>query len=309
MSTRSASAAALAPARSTELAERVADYKELLKPGIAGFVVVMAAASYVLATRGAVDWWVLLGLMGGTGLTAGGAGALNHLVERRFDALMPRTAARPLAAGRLQAGPAAAYALACAAAGALLLATTTNALTTGLAVLTVVLYVAVYTPLKRRTVHNTLVGAVPGALPALGGVTAATGSLDATGLALFAILYLWQLPHFYALAWMYRADYLQGGFRMLPSGTRSDAHGQRAVRRLVLGATLALLVAGVVPTAIGSAGVLYLVGVSAIGTAFTIPAFSFFAEPTDERARRLLLASIAYVPAFFVLVVLDTLLR
>ena len=308
MSSRSASAA-LAPARSSELAERVADYKELLKPGIAGFVVVMAAASHVLATQGAVDWLVLLGLMGGTGLTAGGAGALNHLVERRHDARMPRTAARPLAAGRLAAGPAAAYALTCVALGAALLAATTNALTTGLALLTVVLYVAVYTPMKRWTVHNTLVGAVPGALPALGGVTAATGALDATGLALFAILYLWQLPHFYALAWIYRADYLQGGFRMLPSGTRSAARGQTAVRWLVLGATLALLVAGVVPTAIGSAGILYLVGVGAIGTAFTVPAFSFFAEPNDERARRLLLASIAYVPAFFVLVVLDTLLR
>ena len=308
MSSRTASAV-LAPARSSGLAERVADYKELLKPGIAGFVVVMAAASHVLATQGAVDWLVLLGLMGGTGLTAGGAGALNHLVERRYDALMPRTAARPLAAGRLGPGPAAAYALTCVALGAALLAATTNALTTGLAALTVVLYVAVYTPMKRWTVHNTLVGAVPGALPALGGVTAATGALDATGVALFAILYLWQLPHFYALAWMYRADYLQGGFRMLPSGTRSDARGQTAVRWLVLGATLALLVAGVVPTAIGSAGLLYLIGVGAIGTAFTVPAFSFFAEPNDERARRLLLASIAYVPAFFVLVVLDTLLR
>ncbi len=119
------------------------------------------------------------------------------------------------------------------------------------------------------------------------------------------ILYLWQLPHFYALAWMYRADYAAGGFRMLPSGR----YGETAARWLVLLSTLALLVAGAVPTAIGTAGYLYLIGVGAIGTAFTIPAFSFFSEPTDERARRLLLASIAYVPAFFVLVVLDTLIR
>ena len=301
----SSSAATLAPDRADALAGRVADYRELLKPGIAGFVVVMAAASYVLGTQGAVDWTTLLGLMAGTGLTAGGAGALNHIVERRHDARMARTAARPLAAGRLTTGPATAYAFACVALGAVLLALTTNALTTGLALLTVVLYVAVYTPMKRVSVHNTLVGAIPGALPALGGVTAATGALDATGLALFAILYLWQLPHFYALAWMYRADYADGGFQMLPFGRR----GQTAIRWLVLTSTLALLVAGVVPSAIGTAGMLYLVGVSAIGTAFTIPAFSFFSEPTDTRARRLLLASIAYVPAFFVLVVLDTLLR
>ena len=301
----SSSAAALAPDRADALARRAADYRELLKPGIAGFVVVMAAASYVLGAQGAVEWPTLLGLMLGTGLTAGGAGALNHIVERHHDARMARTAARPLAAGRLTAGPATAYAAACIALGAAALALTTNALTTSLALLTVVLYVAVYTPMKRRSVHNTLVGAVPGALPALGGVAAATGALDATGLALFAILYLWQLPHFYALAWMYRADYAEGGFRMLPSGRR----GTLAMRWLVLGATLALLVAGVLPAAIGTAGLLYLMGVCAIGAAFTVPAVSFFSEPDDARARRLLLASIAYVPAFFVLVVLDTLLR
>ena len=146
---------------------------------------------------------------------------------------------------------------------------------------------------------------MPGALPALGGAAAATGALGATGWALFAILYLWQLPHFFALAWMFRQDYRDGGFRMLPSSPR----GERALAWLVLAATLLLLVVGVLPAAVGQAGLLYLVGMMAIGTAFTIPAFSFFSEPSDDRARRLLLASIAYVPAFFVLVVADFLIR
>ena len=284
---------------------RLADYKELLKPGITAFVMVMAASGYVLAAPGPIDWIVLLGLMAGTGLTGGGAGALNHVLERRHDAKMARTAARPIPAGRLGVTSAVAYAVACVAAGALVLAATTNLLTTGLAVLTVLLYVAVYTPLKRLTVHNTLVGAVPGALPALGGAAAATGTLDATGWSLFAILYLWQLPHFFALAWMFRDDYHRAGFRMLPSGVG----GERAMAALVLGATLLLLVAGVLPAAVGNAGMLFLGGMALLGTAFTLPAFSFFSEPSDDRARRLLLASIAYVPAFFVLVVLDFLVR
>ncbi len=300
-SSQAVAAAVEAPATLTLLS----DYKELLKPGITTFVVVMAAAGYVLAVPGPIEWLTLLGLMAGTGLTGGGAGALNHVIERRHDALMARTASRPIPAGRVGVGHAVAYALGCVAVGAAVLAATTNGLTTGLALATVLLYVGVYTPLKRTTVHNTLVGAIPGALPALGGVVAATGGVGAVGWSIFAILYLWQLPHFYALAWMFRKDYRDGGFRMLPSG----AHGERALAGLALGATLLLLVAGVLPAAIGQAGPLFLTGMAAIGTAFTIPAFSFFSEPTDERARRLLLASIAYVPAFFVLVVVDFLLR
>lgn len=283
----------------------LSDYKELLKPGITAFVVVMAASGYVLAVPGPIDWLALLGLMAGTALTGGGAGALNQVVERRHDARMARTAARPIPAGRVGVVQATAYGVLCVAAGSVALAATTNGLTTALAVLTVALYVAVYTPLKRRTVHNTLVGAVPGALPALGGAAAATGVLDPTGWSLFAILYLWQLPHFFALAWMYRRDYQQAGYRMLPTAPR----GERRMARVVLVASLLLLLAGVLPAAVGEAGPIFLAGMGVLGTAFTLPAFSFYSEPTDDRARRLLLASIAYVPAFFVLVVLDFLVR
>ena len=290
---------------SDALAARLADFKELLKPGITVFVTVMAAAGYVLAADGPLDWSVMAGLALGTALTAGGGAALNHVVERKYDALMPRTARRPVAAKRLSPLVSAVYGLACVALGAIALALTTNALTTLLAVLTVVLYVAVYTPLKRVTVLNTLVGAVPGALPALGGAVAATGALDATGWSLFAVLFLWQLPHFFALAWMYRDDYRAGGFKMLPSGRG----GEQTMARIVLVSTLMLLVAGVLPAVVGQAGLVFLGGMALLGTAFTLPAFSFYAEPNDLRARRLLLASIAYVPAFFVLVVLDFLVR
>jgi protoheme IX farnesyltransferase len=283
----------------------LSDFKELLKPGITAFVMVMAAAGYVLALDGPVDWVVLLGLMAGTGLTGGGACALNHVIERRQDALMARTAARPVPAGRLGAPLAAAYGVVLVALGAVGLALTTNALTTGLALATVFLYVAVYTPLKQQTVHNTLVGAIPGALPALGGATAASGALDPTGWSLFAVLYLWQLPHFFALAWMFREDYERGGFRMLPNAR----DGAARMGRLVLGSTLLLLVAGVLPALVGHAGPLFLIGMVLIGAAFTVPAVAFYRAPGDALARRLLLASIAYVPAFFVLVVLDFLLR
>ncbi len=302
---RPSSASVVSVAVEAPFASVVADYKELLKPGITAFVVVMAAAGYLVALQGPIDWIALLGLMAGTGLTGGAAGALNHVIERRHDAQMARTQARPVARGRISVIQAVVYATVLVIAGGIVLAATTNWITTGLALLTVALYVGVYTPLKRVTIHNTLVGAIPGALPALGGAAAATGALDAIGWSLFAILYLWQLPHFYALAWMYRKDYLEGGFKMLPSAP----NGERTAATLVLGATLALLIAGVLPAALGQAGWLFMGGMGLLGLAFTIPAFSFYSEPTDDRARRLLLASIAYVPAFFVLAVLDFLIR
>ena len=298
-----------ADARTDALRTALADFKELLKPGITTFVVVMAAAGYVLAADGPIDWVVLAGLMLGTALSAGGGAALNHAVERDHDARMARTAARPIPAGRVSARAAILYGIACATLGAAVLFETTNALTAGLAVLTVVLYVAVYTPLKRLSVWNTIVGAIPGALPALGGAVAATGRADATGWSLFTVLFLWQLPHFFALAWMYRDDYREAGYRMLPTARGTALGGERTMAWVVLGATLLLLVAGVVPAAIGKAGPLYLGGMCILGTAFTLPAFAFFSEPDDTRARRLLLASIAYVPAFFGLVVVDFLVR
>lgn len=284
---------------------RVADFKELLKPGISAFVVVTGIAGYLLGVQGGIDWLVLLGLIAGTALTSGGSGALNHAVERHHDAKMNRTKERPIPAGRIDFRSAYLYGVALLAVGLGVLMVTTNPLTTILALATALLYIVVYTPLKRVTAHNTFVGAIPGALPILGGFTAATGEFGTVGWVVFAILFLWQLPHFYALAWKYRHDYAAGGFVMLPN---VDPSGKSTGRNAVIAALL-LLIAGILPTALGAAGWIYLIGMMAIGTAFTIPAFSFFNEPTDERARRLMLTSLVYVPVFFVLVVIDFLLR
>lgn len=282
-----------------------ADLRTLLKPGISLFVTVVAFAAYLLGSPEALHGPTLLALLVGTALASGGGAALNHLVERGPDSLMQRTKNRPLPTGRLSPGFALGYGLLTAGIGLGLLYVYTNPLTASLALATVVLYVAVYTPMKRRSSWNTFVGAVPGALPALGGWAAATGSLDAGGWALFALLFLWQLPHFYALAWMFREDYARGGFRML-SVTRPDG---RLLAYTALGATLVLLVVGVLPTALQIAGWFYLGGMLILGVAFTLPAFAFASEPTHARARRLLLASIVYLPAFFTLVVLDYLIR
>lgn len=280
---------------------RAADLRELLKPGISLFVTVTAAAGYLFGTDGSIDLGRLLALLAGTALTAGGSGALNHWMEREHDARMRRTERRPLPGGRIGPGAVIAYGLATLALGLAFLLAFVNPLTTGLAALTAFGYLFVYTPMKRWSTLNTLVGAVPGALPALGGFAAATGTLGAGGWAIFAILFLWQLPHFMALAWMYREDYARGGFVMLPV-VHPDG---RSTAFVSLAAALLLLIAGVIPAALGVAGGLYLAGIAGLGTWFTLPAFSFYNEPTDARARRLLLASIVYVPAFFGLVVLD----
>jgi protoheme IX farnesyltransferase len=282
---------------------RAADLFELTKPGISAFLVVTAASGYLLGQPDAVDWSTLSGLLVGTGLTAGGAGAMNHAAEAPRDARMRRTIGRPVPAGRLPAAAAAAYGVGLVVAGLAVLLLTTNVQAVVLAALTVLLYIMAYTPLKPRSAWNTLVGTIPGALPALGGFAAATGQLGATGWAAFGVITLWQLPHFLALAWLYRDDYAAGGFRMLPS---IDPEG-RATGAIVLVTSLALLPVGMLPAAFGATGWIYLVGMAALGTAFTLPAFSFAAAPTDVRARRVLLASFAYVPAFFVLVLLDRL--
>ncbi|MDX1438777.1 MAG: heme o synthase [Rubricoccaceae bacterium] len=284
---------------------RVSDFKELLKPGISAFVVVTSITGYLLGISGGIDWGVLVGLMVGTGLTAGGAGTLNHLAERKHDALMERTKDRPLPSGRMSPGLAFAYGTLLLVVGTIVLFVATNLLTAGLAVVTALLYVLLYTPLKRVTAFNTLVGAIPGALPILGGYTAATGTFGAIGWAVFAILFLWQLPHFYSLAWMLRDDYEKGGFVMLPS---LDPTGRSTAFHAFV-ATGLLAVAGLVPTLIGAAGWIYLFGMSLLGIAFLFPALAFLRERTYDKARQLMFASIVYVPVFFALVVIDFLLR
>jgi len=282
----------------------VTAFLELTKPRITQFVLLTAAAGfYVAATAGGgtVDLALFAHTLVGTALVAAGTNAFNQLRERDVDARMERTRRRPLPSGRVTPRAAAWFATAIAGAGLAYLAVLVNPLTTSLAALTLVSYVALYTPLKRRSSLNTLVGAVPGALPIVGGWTAAGGSLDAAAAALFWILFLWQLPHFLALAWIYRDDYRRGGLVML-SG--DDPDGRRTARMVLLYA-LALVPVSLVPRQLGLAGNVYFVGALALGLVYAGAGAVMTLGPTGGRAWRVFVTSIVYLPALLALMVLD----
>jgi protoheme IX farnesyltransferase len=240
-----------------------------------------------------------------TGLLACGASALNQLLERKQDARMRRTASRPLPAGRLPAELVGVLGSGLCVAGLAYLAVAVNALTCLLGALTVVMYLLVYTPLKRVTWLNTMVGAIPGALPPLMGWTAAQNELAMGGVLLFAIQFCWQIPHFMAIAWIYREDYARGGFQMLPL---VDAGGRRTGRLAVV---FALGVAGVsvVPAWFGLAGMVYLGGALALGILYAGAAAVFAQHRSLANARRLFVASIFYLPLLIGLLALDQVKR
>jgi protoheme IX farnesyltransferase len=250
-----------------------------------------------------VDLLLLLHTLLGTALVAGGTNALNQLWERDVDARMRRTRGRPLPTGRVTPRRAAAFAVGISVTGVAYLATTVNPLTAGLAALTLVSYVLLYTPLKRRTSLNTLIGAVPGALPIVGGWTAAGGRLDVAAAALFWILFLWQLPHFLALAWIYREDYRAGGLRMLGV---EDPTG-RVTGRMTLLFALALIPASLVPSVVGVTGWLYFVGALMLSVAYAAAGAALTLAVTERRAWRLFSVSVVYLPALLTLMVVDKL--
>lgn len=264
---------------------------------------VTAAAGFFLGARAGVDLLLFAHTLLGTALVAGGTNALNQLLERQVDARMRRTRARPLPAGRVTARAAAWFAGAISLGGVAYLALAVNRPTAGLAALTLVSYVFVYTPLKRKTSLNTLIGAVPGALPIVGGWTAAGGRLDTAAAAMFWILFLWQLPHFLALAWIYREDYRRGGLVML--GTE-DPTG-RLTGRLSLLFALALIPASLVPTLLGLTGPLYFSGALVLGALYAAAGAGLALHVTEARARRLFRASVLYLPALLAAMVLDRL--
>jgi protoheme IX farnesyltransferase len=225
------------------------------------------------------------------------------LLERELDARMARTAGRPLPSGRLEPREVAIFGAALTALGLAMLALGTTPLAALLAGLTSASYLLVYTPLKRRTTLNTHIGAVPGALPALIGWAAARGTLDPAAWTLFALVYLWQLPHFLSIAWLYKEDYARGGFRMLPS---ADPEGVATGRQAVLGAA-ALLPASLLPALAGLSGGLYVAGALLLGAWFVKQAFSFALRRTAASARHLLRASLLYLPAVLALLFFDRL--
>jgi protoheme IX farnesyltransferase len=287
----------------SDVLARVRDYFTLTKPEITFLVTISSLAGFLLASPDAVDGWRLFWAMVGIPLVSSGGAALNHYYERRHDAVMRRTASRPLPAGRIAPERAGMLGFLLTAAGLGILCPLTNPLTGVLAAVTVALYVYVYTPLKRITPFNTLVGTLPGALPALGGWTAATGHIGAGGLAVFAILACWQMPHFLALAWMYRKDYQRAGFRMW---TVDDAAGVRTAV-LTTAFTGLTLIAALVPALLGIAGTAYVVGSTVLGVYFMRPVLQFARLRSHQHARRVLKASIVYIPALVFLILLDRL--
>jgi len=275
---------------------RVADYVALTKPRLNFLVVATSAAGYYLGSIGSVDAASMAEAVAGTALVAGGASVLNQVYERDTDALMRRTRLRPLPDGRVPSADAAIFGTVLSVAGLALLATRANLFAAVLALATLLVYLVVYTPLKRRTSLATLIGAVPGALPALIGWTASHGAVAVGGAALFAIVFLWQIPHFMAISWMYRDDYRNAGFPMLPV---IEPDGRRAGRQAVLYAA-ALVPCSLVPALVGIAGPIYLGIATILGIALLVLAVRFAAERTDATARLLFFASITYLPLLWI---------
>ena len=281
--------------------ERTAAFYELTKPGITRLVLVTTAAGFYLGSRGVFDLALLLHMLLGTAFAASGTNALNQWVEREADAKMRRTASRPLPSGRLGSFEAAAFAWGISVAGLLYLVAFVNLITAAIVALSLSSYVFIYTPLKMKTWVSTLIGAVPGALPILAGWTATGQPLSPAAWALFGIMFAWQMPHFYALAWIYRKDYDRAGFRML---TVVDDSGRRAARHSTLFAA-ALIPISMLPAVFGIAGQIYLVGALALGIAFLILAGGMLRKPDERLAWRVFTGSIIYLPLLLLLMVVD----
>ena len=283
------------------LGRLVSDYVALTKPRLNALVIASSAAGYYLGAQSPIDVSVMAHAVVGTTLVAGGAAALNQVAERDTDARMRRTRLRPLPDGRITASEARLFGIVLSVAGLGILAGRANLLSALLALATLVVYLAIYTPMKRRTSMATLLGAVPGALPPLIGWAASHGRVDVAGASLFAIVFRWQIPHFMAIAWLYRDDYGAAGFPMLPV---VDPGGARAARQALVYAVL-LLPASLVPAFVGIAGASYLAAAVVLGAGLLWLALRFNASRSDTTARVLFFASITYLPLLWIVMVLD----
>lgn len=283
------------------MAEVASAYLELTKPRITLLVMLTSAAGYCMASNGNLDYLGLVNLSIGVGLLSSGISALNQCFERDLDGLMLRTRNRPLPAGKLTSLNATMFGWALSLSAIVFLAVSVNLLTAGLGTLTLAAYLFLYTPLKTRTSLSTVVGALPGAAPPLIGWTAARGEVSVEALILFAILFLWQFPHFLAIAWMYREDYARAGIKMLPV-VEDDGH---VTSKQILSYSLMLVPASLLPAAVSMSGEIYLYGALILGLIFVFFSVRAAVERSKWQARRLLLASVLYLPALFVLMVAD----
>jgi protoheme IX farnesyltransferase len=293
--------------RSAELTmlSRANAYVELTKPDVSFLVVMTTAAGYYMGTRGPVAWLHMLHAIFGTMLISGGTAALNHYLERETDRTMRRTATRPLPSGILQPREALAFGVVLSVAGAADLLVASGPLACGLGVATCLSYLLAYTPLKKRTVWATFVGAFPGAIPPMIGWVAATGSLDRGAWLLFAILFFWQFPHFHAISWMYREDYARAGILMLPV---VDREGSRTFRQIILSAA-ALVGVSLLPALVGLAGVLYFFGALVTGLALVQVCLWAASAKTNVRAKWLMHATVLHIPVLLGLMIYDKIPR
>lgn len=290
-----------AAVHSRRLQFKVQDYIDLTKPRITWLILMSTAVGYFFGHQGHWSFWALLHTVMGTGLVASGTAALNQWYERDADRRMRRTQMRPVPSGRLSAGRALGFGIALALAGGLQLGFGVNWLASGLCISTLLMYLFLYTPLKQKTWWSTTVGAFPGAMPPLIGYAAAADRLTAEAWVLYAILFIWQFPHFYAIAWMYRDDYARAGIRMLPV---VEPGGESTARQILL-YSLLLIPISVLPQWMGMTGTLYTVGAIAMGLLFLYSGVQVSLERTKARARKVLLVSVLYLPVVYCLMVLD----
>ena len=277
------------------------DLYELTKPRMNFLVVITTMVGYYMAVTSRSDWAKLAYTLVGTAMTAAGSSVFNQFMERGYDALMNRTSDRPLPSGRVKPAHAMLMGLVLSVVGVAILAVFVNTLTAALGAATLLLYVALYTPAKRYTSLCTIIGAIPGAIPPMMGITAVRGAITIDAVALFAILFVWQMPHFLAIAILYRDDYARGGFRMLP--VIDDA--MRMTGRQIMLYSICLIPVSLMPTAIGMDGKFYAAAALILGAAFL--AFAFRCARIRERAdaRRLFLFSIIYLPLLLAVLMID----
>jgi protoheme IX farnesyltransferase len=294
-------------ARTTELAlmARANAYVSLTKPDVSFLVLMTTAAGYYMGARGPVGWLHMIHTVFATMLIAAGTAALNHYIERESDRHMRRTASRPLPSGVLQPREALWFGVVLSAAGALDLYFTAGTLAAGLGVATCISYLLGYTPLKKRTVWATFIGAFPGAIPPMIGWVAASGSLDRGAWLLFGILFFWQFPHFHAIAWMYREDYARAGILMLPV---VDREGKRTFRQIILTAA-ALVGVSLLPAILGLAGVLYFFGALVVSVALLQVCVWAATAKTNVRAKWLMHATVIHIPVLLGLMIYDKIPR
>jgi heme o synthase len=285
-------------------------YIELTKPRITWLILMSTAIGYFFGLPGAANWkaflsairvFSLLHTLVGTGLMASGTAALNQWMEREADRRMRRTSARPLPTGRVTAGRALLFGIALSVAGCLELWLGVNRLAAAAGAVTLVSYLFLYTPLKQRTWWSTTIGAIPGALPPVIGYAAAAGTLTRQAWVLAAILFIWQFPHFYSIAWMYKDDYARAGIRMLPV---IDGDGRFTTRQIVIYG-MALIPVSLTPAFIGMSGGVYAVGALVLGLWFLYSGVRVALDCTIFRARRVLVTSVVYLPLIYGLMLLD----